>query len=111
MPTPLFHVANTTMCPHGGQGQTISSNVRVLVSGLPVATIADQTLIAGCPFTLPVPKPSPCVRVQWLVPAVRVLVMAQPALLQTSTGLCLSPEQAPQGAPLVPANQPRVLGT
>lgn len=110
MPTPLFHVLNTTMCPHGGQGQTISSNARVLVSGMPVATIADQTLVAGCAFTIG-PKPSPCVRVQWLVPAVRVFVMGQPVLLQTSTGLCLSPEQAPQGPPVVAVNQPRVLGT
>jgi len=111
MPGPLFHVGNTTMCPHGGQAQTISSNVRVLVNGLPVATVADQTLVAGCAFTLPGPKPSPCLRVQWLVPAVRVLVMGQPALLQTSPGLCLSPEQAPQGPPIVSVNQPRVIGT
>jgi hypothetical protein len=109
MPGPLFHVGNTTLCPHGGQAQTISSNVRVLVSGLPVATVADQTLIAGCAFFVG-PKPSPCVRVQWLVPAARVLVMGQPALLQLSTGLCLSPEQAPQGPPIVAANQPRVIG-
>lgn len=110
MPGPLFHVGNTTMCPHGGMGQTISANARVLVNGLPVATIADQTLIAGCVFTLPGPKPSPCIKVQWLVPAARVLIMGQPALLQTSTGLCQSPEQAPQGPPIVSVNQPRVIG-
>jgi uncharacterized Zn-binding protein involved in type VI secretion len=111
MPGPLFHVGNTTMCPHGGMAQTISSNARVLVNGMPVATIADQTLIAGCVFTLPGPKPSPCVKVQWLVPATRVLIMGQPALLQTSSGLCQSPEQAPQGPPVVTVNQPRVIGT
>ena len=110
MPGPLAHVGNTTMCPHAGQAQTISSNVRVLVSGMPVITIADQTLVAGCPFMIG-PKVSPCVRVQWLVPAVRVLIMGQPALLQTSTGLCLSPEQAPQGPPVVVVNQPRVIAT
>ena len=111
MPGPLFHVGNTAMCPHGGMAQTLSSNTRVLVNGMPVATIADQTLIAGCVFTLPGPKPSPCVKVQWLVPATRVLIMGQPALLQTSTGLCQSPEQAPQGPPVVTVNQPRVIGT
>jgi hypothetical protein len=111
MPGPLFHVGNTTICPHGGQAQTISSNARVLVSGLPVATIADQTVVAGCAFTIPPSKPSPCVRVQWTQPAVRVLIMGQPALLQTSIGLTLSPEQAPQGAPIVAVNQPRVLAT
>jgi hypothetical protein len=90
---------------------------RVLVSGQPVATTANQFTVAGCPFTLPGPKPSPCVRVQWTMPAARVFVMGTPALLQTppgpgpGAGLCLSPEQAPQGPPTVTAIQPRVLGT
>jgi hypothetical protein len=39
-----------------------------------------------------------------------VLVMGQPALLQTSTGLCLSPEQIPQGPPSIVVNQTRVIG-
>lgn len=110
MPGPLFHVGNTTMCPHGGQATTISSNARVTVSGTPVATVADQTVIAGCPFMIG-SKPSPCVKVQWVVPATRVFVNGQPALLQTSTGLCQSPEQAPQGPPVVTVNQTRVVGT
>jgi len=111
MPGPLFHVGNTTLCPHGVPAQTISSNARVLVSGMPVATIADTTLVTGCPFTVPGPKPQPCVRVQWLVPAARVLVNGQPALLQTSAGLCLSADQIPNGPPMVPVNQARVIGT
>ena len=77
MPGPLFHVGATAICPHGGQIATISSNVRVLVSGMPVATMADTSLVAGCVFVV-VLKPQPCLRVQWLVPAVRVLVNGQP---------------------------------
>ncbi len=111
MPGPLYHVGATAICPHAGQVQTVSSNVRVLVGGMPVATMADTSLIAGCAFTLPGGKPQPCIRVQWIVPAARVLVNGVPALLQTSTGLCLSPEQIPQGPPTVVANQPRVVGT
>ena len=109
MPGFLYHVGAQMMCPHGGQVTTISSNVRVLVSSQPVATIADTSLVAGCAFA-PV-KPQPCVRVQWLVPAVRVMVGGQPALLQTSPGLCLSAEQIPQGAPIPVAGQMRVRGT
>ncbi len=109
MPGPLFHVGNTTLCPHGAPVTTLSSNARVLVNGLPVATMADQFLVTGCPFFIG-PKPSPCLRVQWLVPAARVLVNGLPAILQLSTGLCLSPEQAPQGPPVVAVNQPRVIG-
>jgi uncharacterized Zn-binding protein involved in type VI secretion len=86
----------------------ISSNARVLVSGMPVATMGDQYLVAGCAFTIP--PPQTCIRVQWLVPATRVLINGQPAILQTSVGLCLGPTQAPQGAPIVIATQPRVIG-
>jgi uncharacterized Zn-binding protein involved in type VI secretion len=109
MPGPLFHVGATAICPHGGPINVISSNARVLVIGMPVATMGDQFLVAGCAFTIP--PPQPCLRVQWLVPATRVLVNGQPAILQTSVGLCLGPTQAPQGSPIVIATQPRVIGT
>lgn len=102
------------MCPHGGSMTTISSNTRVLVSGQPVATMADTSTIAGCPFQIPIPagtKPQPCVLVQWLVPAVRVTVNGQPPLLQISPGLCKSAEQIPQGPPTITVNQTRVIAT
>lgn len=107
MPGPLYHVGAVAICPHGGQITTISSNVRVLVSGMPVATIADQSLVAGCAFTIP--PPQPCIRVQWIVPATRVLINGQPALIQTSVGLCLGPTQAPQGPATIITTQPRVI--
>lgn len=111
MPGFLLHVGATANCPHGGQVSIISTNSRVLVSGQPVATLSDTYLIAGCPFTLPSGKPQPCVKVQWLVPASRVMVSGQPVILQTSTGICQSAEQIPQGAPIVIATQTRVSGT
>jgi hypothetical protein len=78
---------------------------------MPVATLADVCVVAGCAFTVPPGKPQPCVKVQWLVPAARILINGQPALLQTSTGLCQSPEQIPQGPPVIVSTQPRVIGT
>ncbi len=114
MPGPLYHVGAVATCPHAGQVSVVSSNARVLVSGQPVATIGDTYPIAGCPFQIPVgagTKPQPCVRVQWLVPAARVLVNGQPPILQTSPGVCLSVEQIPQGPPIVSAVQPRVVAT
>ena len=110
MPGFLLHVGAVIQCTHAAPVTAITSNTRVLVSGRPVVTIADNFVVAGCPFTVPGPKPQPCVRVQWLVPATRVLINGQPALLQTSTGLCLSPEQIPQGPPIVSATQVRVGG-
>jgi hypothetical protein len=111
MPGPLLHVGAQAICPHAGQVTTISSNARVLVSKQPVATAADQYLVGGCAFTVPPAKPQPCVKVQWLTPATRVLVGGQPAILQSSQGLCQSAEQIPQGPPSVLVTQPRVRGT
>ena len=111
MPGFLLHVGASAICPHGGQISIIPSNTRVFVSNQPVATFADTTLVAGCAFTLPNGKPQPCIKVQWLVPAARVMVNHQPALLQTSPGLCQSAEQIPQGPPNVIAGQVRVKGT
>jgi hypothetical protein len=48
---------------------------------------------------------------KWLVPALRVKVMGQPVILQTSAGLCQSVEQIPQGPPSVTVAQTRVVGT
>jgi hypothetical protein len=110
MPGLLFHVGAVAMCPHAGQVQTISSNTRVLVSGMPVATFADTYLVAGCPFMAGT-KPQPCIKVQWMTPATRVMVNGQPAILQTSTGLCQSAEQIPQGPPIVVNTQTRVIGS
>jgi len=109
MPGPLLHVGATVLCSHGGPAQFVSTNTRVLVGGMPVATMADQTLVAGCAFSPGAPHP--CVRVQWIVPAARVVVNGAPALLQASTGLCLGADQAPQGAPVPVVVQPRVVGT
>jgi hypothetical protein len=78
---------------------------------MPLATAADTFLVAGCAFQLPPPTPSPCLTVQWLTPAVRVMVNGTPALLQTSAGLCQNPSQVPQGPPIVAATQVRVIGT
>jgi uncharacterized Zn-binding protein involved in type VI secretion len=89
---------------------TISSNARVLVSGMPVATLADTFLVAGCAFNVS-GAPHPCVKVQWLVPAARVLINGQPAILQTSVGLSLAADMAPQGPPVVVSTQPRVIAT
>lgn len=109
MPGFLFHTGASAICTHGGPVQVVSTNARVLVSGMPVATLGDQFLVAGCVFNVS-GAPSPCIKVQWLVPAARVLVNGQPAILQTSPGLCQNAAQAPQGAPVVLTTQIRVGG-
>ena len=110
MGSPLLHVGATAMCPHGGQVSTIPSSPRVVAGGQPVATMGDTFLVAGCAFTVPPGKPQPCVKVQWLVPATRVRVGGQFAILQSSSGLCQSAEQIPGGPPSVTVVQQRATG-
>ena len=114
MPGPLVHVGASALCPHAGTVSVVSFTTRVTVSGQPVATAGDQYPVGGCPFTVPAgpgPKPQPCVRVQWMQPATRVVVEGKPAVLQTSLGMCFSVEGIPQGPPTVVTTQPRVVGT
>ena len=106
----LQHVGITAICPHGGSVTVISTNTRVKVMGLFVAVMGDTYTIAGCPFVAPGPKPQPCIKIQWLVPATRVKVMGKQVLLKSSTGLCQSAEQIPQGPPNVIMTQMRVKG-
>jgi hypothetical protein len=82
----------------------------VLLSGMPAITMADQCIVGGCAFMIG-PAPHPCVKVQWLVPATRVLINGQPAIIQTSVGMALGPDGAPQGPPTVIVTQARVLAT
>jgi hypothetical protein len=110
MPGLLAHVGMVALCPHGGAVMEIPSAPRVLVSGMPIATMGDQYAVVACTFP-PSGPPHPCVRVQWLVPAVRVQASLLPVIVQTSVGMCLAADQAPQGPPLVSSTQPRVIGT
>jgi hypothetical protein len=49
--------------------------------------------------------------VQWLAPAMRVWVMNELVLLKSSSGMCQSAEQLPQGRPTITVTQARVKGT
>jgi hypothetical protein len=111
MPGPLYHQGNVTICPHGGQVNDIPTTPRVTVSFLPVAVLGDVCPIVGCAFVLPSGTPHPCVLTNFVTPALRVFILGRPALLQTSVGLCVAPDQAPQGPPGVLVNQPRVIAT
>lgn len=108
MPGNTLDLATVMTCPHGATVSHVPSQSRVLVNQQPVLVQSDQATIAGCPFTLPGGKPSPCTTIQWTAPAARVKIQGQPVLVQTSIGLCKSPEQAPQGPTLVTTVQPRV---
>lgn len=110
MPGPLLHVGASVNCPHGGMVSGVPSFPKVLLGGQVALTAPDQWLVAGCAFTVPPGKPQPCVKVLWTGPATKVLLGGKPAVLAASTGLCQSPEQAPQGPPIVASSQMKVTG-
>lgn len=119
MPGFLLHQNATMTCTHSIPVTMVPAQARVLVSAQPVATTGTQLLVGGCPFTVPGPKPQPCVKVQWQLPTTRVLVSGLPALVQPTpgpgAGICQSPGPGPipipNGPPIVGAMQARVFAT
>ncbi len=101
MPGRILTTASTIMCPHGGQATLTTSNTSVLADSAPVLLESDIHTVAGCPFTLPGPKPSPCVRIEWSAGASSVTVDGTPVLIESSMGRCISPEGAPQGLAVI----------
>lgn len=94
------------LCAHGGQAVPTVPSPRVLVVGMPAATIAAPYAVAGCAFVPPAGN-GPCVTGQWTVGSVRVVSMGQPLVLMTGVAACV-----PTGTPLLPVvAQTRVLAT
>jgi uncharacterized Zn-binding protein involved in type VI secretion len=108
MGVPVLHQGAVVQCPHGTPAQPAPSQVRATTNGQPLLTQADMFTVAGCPFQLPGPTPSPCVQVRWITSSVRVRASGLPVLLQSSNSLCLAATQAPQGPAIVAAVSPRV---
>jgi hypothetical protein len=76
-----------------------------------VATQPHTYTVVGYTFTVPRPKPQPCVTVKWLVCAARVMVAGRPAGRPAVKGICQSAEQIPQGPPSVIMTQVMVKGS
>ena len=113
MPGFIVNTSSSAICTHGATVAIAPGHARVKVGGAPVATLADVYTVSGCPFQIPVgagTKPQPCISLRWIAPATRVRAGGQPVILQTSSAICLSAEQIPQGPPTVLAGQVRVKG-
>jgi hypothetical protein len=91
-------------CAHGGQATPTAPSPRVLVTAMPIATIAAPYTVAGCAFVPPAGN-GPCVTAQWVVGAVRVTSMGQPVVIMAGVSVCV-----PTGTPLLPVQaQTRVI--
>ena len=111
MPGPILHAGAVAMCPHGGTLNIIAASPRVTVTGMPVAVISDQGLVAGCVFTVPPGKPQPCVTTTWLMGATRVMANGQPVLIAPPVAIVQSADQIPAGPPTILQVQSRVIAT
>lgn len=113
MPGFPLHANAVIQCTHGIPATVVPTQPRVMVNTQPVATMTSQITVAGCPFTVPGPKPQPCVLIKWSMPSARVKVMGQPAMVAPGPGpgpaICQSPDQIPNGPPIVGAVQSRVF--
>jgi hypothetical protein len=81
-------------------------SLRVMVSAMPVATIAAPYAVAGCAFAPPAGN-GPCVTAQWVVGAVRVTSMGQPVVIMAGVSI-----SSPTATPLLPVwAQTRAIAT
>ena len=111
MPGPVLHTGASATCPHGGTLNIVAASPRVQVSGMPVAVLTDQGMVAGCAFTVPPSKPQPCVTTRWMVGATRVMANGQPLLINPCVAICQSAEQIPGSPPIITGSQTRVIAT
>jgi hypothetical protein len=100
--------ASTIQCPHLGVGLVLPKNTKVSIDGNPLLLETDVHLVLGCTFTLPGPKPSPCIKIEWSAGASKVKINGVKVLTETSVGKCTNAEQAPQGTAIVQPNQLKV---
>jgi hypothetical protein len=106
MPGPVLHVGAVVTCAHGGPATPTAPSPVVLVSGMPIATIAAPYAVTGCAFVPPAGN-GPCVSGQWVVGAVQVLSHGQPVAIMIGTAACI-----PTGTPLLPTSaQTLVIAT
>ena len=106
----VLTTATVASCPHGGQASFTASQSALTVDGASVLVVSDTTSITGCQFMIG-NTPSPCMTVRWQAPATKVTAGGTAVLLNSSTGLCMSPASAPQGSLQISTVQSRVTAS
>jgi hypothetical protein len=98
MPGPILHVGAVVTCAHGGMAVPTAPSPTVMVSGMPIATIAAPYTVAGCAFVPPAGN-GPCVTGMWVVGALQVMSNGQPVAILSGVSTCV-----PTGTPMVPVS-------
>ena len=82
----------------------VAMSPRVLVGGMPVATVGEPYIVAGCGFVPPVGN-GPCTIGEWITGANRVRTEGRAVAVVSGTTVCV-----PTGTPMVVTGvQTRVL--
>jgi len=100
MPGAILTTASTIMCTHGGTVILSTSNSKLKIDGVAALVESDVHAVVGCAFTLPGPKYSPCVKVEWTGGA-QATVGGEKILVMSSVGKCISGEGATQGVAII----------
>src|SRR5829696_1051089 len=101
MPGYILTTASQITCTHGGKALLTTANTRVNIENMPALLESDIHTVTGCPFTVPGPKPQPCIRIEWSAGATMCKVNDTGVLVRSSIGKCYSAEGVMQGLALI----------
>jgi hypothetical protein len=110
MPGYFLTTSSQVTCTHGGSATLTTSNTKVKVDNAPALLETDVHAVAGCSFTLPGPKPSPCIRIEWTAAATLCKNDGTGLLVRSSVGKCISAEGATQGLAMITQTQTKARG-
>ena len=85
-----------------------TANMQLKIDGAPALLESDVHSVAGCPFTIPPGKPSPCIKIEWAMGAVMCKSNGTAVLIQSSIGKCISAEGATQGLAIIAQTQTKI---
>lgn len=97
MVVPILTSAAKSQCLHAAPATLAATGIKVLIDNAPAMLSGDQVAIAGCPFTVPIGKPQPCLTGKLAMSATKVFVNNKPVMLRGVADIGVSPEQAPNG--------------
>ena len=111
MPGYILTTSSQVKCMHGGTAILTTANTKMMADNTPALLESDVHSVAGCTFTLPGPKPSPCVKIEWSMGAMMCKSNGTKVLVKSSIGKCSSAEGAIQGVAIVSQTQTKTTAT
>jgi hypothetical protein len=108
MPGYIVTTASQITCTHGGKAVPATANTRVRIENMPALLETDVLMVTACPFTVPGPKPQPCVTIKWSGGTTMCKVSGKSVVVSSSIGKCYSAENVMQGFAMISTTQTKV---